>query len=110
MEQRLEVRTTRARGHGDRRFARAQQHGTEPVAAAGGEEPDGGGGVDREVTLLAVRGAEVEAGRLVDEQPRFELTVGDRLSHMRYLHASCHVPIDAPSVITRLVLTSLAEL
>ena len=55
----------------------------EPVARPGGEEADGGGGGEREVALLAVGGAEVEAGRAVDDHPGLELAVDDRLAHVR---------------------------
>ena len=47
-----------------------EQHRAEAVAGAGGEEPDGRGGRDGQVALLAQRGAEVEAGRQVDERAR----------------------------------------
>jgi hypothetical protein len=75
------------------------EHRPEPVPLPGRQEADGGGGEQGEVALLAVGGAEVEARRAVDEQPRLELPVDDGLSHVRHGRARGQVPIHAPHVV-----------
>jgi hypothetical protein len=63
-------------------------HGSEPVAAADGEVADRGQAGDGQVALLAVGGAEVQAGRQVDDRPGLQLAVGDRLADVRHLGAA----------------------
>ena len=82
----------------------------DPVAATAREVRDGGERGDREVALLAGRGAEVEAGRKVHEHPRLQLAVGHGLAHMRLAGAGGDRPVDAPHVVAGLVGAGLAQL
>ena len=82
----------------------------DPVAAAPREVRDGGERGDGEVALLARGGAEVEAGREVDEHPRLQLAVGDGLAHVRLGGAGGDRPVDAPHVVAGLVGAGLAGL
>ena len=84
--------------------------GAEPVAAVHGEVADGGEAGDGEVALLAVGGAEVEAGRQVDHRPRLQLAVGDRLAHVRHLGARGDRPVHPPDVVARVVRARVAGL
>ena len=54
------------------------------VPCPAGEKPDRSDHREREVTLFELRGAEVEAGRAIDHDPRLELTVGDRVADVRH--------------------------
>ena len=87
-----------------------EHDGTDAVRSAQGQEPDRAHRDEREVSLLALRGAEVEAGRPVDDDPRLELAVGDRVAHVRDVGAGGEVPVDAPDVVTDDVLASFARL
>src|SRR5690606_16817592 len=80
----------------------------DPVAAPAGEEPDTGRGGQCQVPLLAGRGSEVEAGRAVDDQPRLELTIRDRLADVGVLHPGGDVPVDAADVVAGAVGAGLA--
>ena len=84
--------------------------GAEPVAAVHGEVADGGEPGDGQVALLAVGGAEVEARREVDDRPRLQLAVGDRLAHVRHLGARGHRPVHPPDVVARVVGARVAGL
>ncbi len=86
------------------------EHRAEPVADASSEEPDRRDCLQREVALFDLGGAEVEAGRLVDADPRLELAIGDRFADVRLLGAGRDVPVDAPHVVTGLICPRLAEL
>ena len=96
--------TTWGRGRGP------GEHRPEAVAGAGGEEADGRQGDDRQVALLELRGAEVEAGRLVDQDPGLQLAIGDGLADVRLLGAGGDVPVDAAHVVAGLVRPGLAQL
>ena len=85
MENGLQVHAPAQRGHDDGLRAWAQQHRAEAIAVPRREEADGRRRVQDEVALR-IGGAEVEAGGLVDEQPRLELAIGDGVAHVRRLH------------------------
>ena len=84
--------------------------GAEPVAAVHGEVPDRGEPGDRQVALLAVGGAEVEAGREVDDRPGLQLAVGDRLADVRHLGAGGDRPVHPPDVVPGVVRAGVAGL
>ncbi len=94
-------------GHADQRVAGRHQ-GADPVAAAPGEVGDGGRGGDGQVALLAHGGAEVEARRQVDGQPRLQLAVGDGLADVRHGRAGGDRPVHPAHVVTGLVGAGLA--
>ena len=75
--------------------------GGDPVAVADGEEGEGGRRGQGQVALLAVGGAEVEAGGAVDHQPGLQLPVGDGGPHVGDAGAGGEVPVHAADVVAR---------
>ena len=93
-----------------RAISSVADHGADPVAAAGGQEPDGSGGGHRQLRLVHVRGAEAEARRTVGDHPALQLAVGDGVTDVQTLTAGTHVPVDATYVVAGLVATRLTGL
>jgi len=85
-------------------------HRAETVADLGGEKADRGSSGQREVAFFHTGRAEVEARRLVDEDPRLEFAVGDGDAHVGSLRARRHVPIDAANVVAGHIGARLARL
>ena len=88
----------------------AEHEGADAVARPAGEEADRSDHRERKVALLELRGAEVEAGRTVDHDPRLELAVGDGVADVRDHRARGDRPVHSPDVVTHLVLTALTRL
>ena len=109
VQQRLEVALAATRRE-HALAARFEQHRTQPVAGVVREEPDRGGSSQGQVGLLAIGGAEVDAGGAVDDDPALELAVGDGGSDVGLLHARSDVPVDAADVVARDVGAGLTEL
>ena len=64
----------------------------------------------REVALFHSCGPEVEARRLVDDDPRLEFAISDSDAHVGCLRPGGHVPIDTAHVVARHVRTRFAGL
>ena len=73
-------------------------------------KPTAAAAASGQVALGALGGAELEAGRQVDEQPGLELAVGDRLPDVRCAESGGDVPVDAADVVAGLVEAGLARL
>jgi hypothetical protein len=84
--------------------------GAEAVAAAVGEEGEGGGRGHGQVALLLAGGAEVEAGAGVHDEPRLELAVGDRRADVGRVGAGGEVPVHVADVVARCVEAAVAGL
>ena len=78
-------------------------HGADAVAAPRGQHADAGAGREHHVALLLLRGAEVEAGAAVDDQPALELAIGDGFAEVGDAGAGRDVPVDVPDVVAGLV-------
>jgi hypothetical protein len=87
-------------GHGARPYAgRPEDVGTEPIAAALCQPPDGNRGGRGQVALLHGRRAEVHTRRGVDERPGLQLTVGDDVTDVHLGGAGRDVPVDVSGVV-----------
>src|SRR5205085_10935595 len=82
---------------------RPRRKDAEAVATADGERPERRDGAEDDVALLAERGAEVQAGRAVGDDPCLQLAVGLGLAHPYARGACAEVPVDEASVVTGLV-------
>src|SRR5947209_16295141 len=82
----------------------------DPVPAASGQVRYGGTGRYRELTLVAVRSAEIQTGRQVDSQPGLQFPVGDGIANMRFGGASGDRPVHPADVVTGLVVPRLPRL
>ena len=102
------VATAARRAHLGRRHRRSSTAATR-LPGLRGEEPERGRGREREVALLAARGAEVEARGAVDDEPGLELAVGDRVAHVGRVRPGRQAPVDAAHVVARLVQPGVAR-
>ena len=85
-----------------------EDDGGDPVAGPGGDEPEGGDDREREVALLVLGGAVVEAGAAVDDEPGLELAIGDGRPHLHVAGPGCEVPVDAAHVVAGFVPAAVA--
>jgi len=81
-----------------------------PIAAAHRQVHDRGDRGEHEFALLGERGAEVDARRQVDDQPRLQFAVGDGLPHVRDRGSRGDRPIHAANVVAGHVLPRLPRL
>ena len=84
-------------------------HRAHAVSGAGGQEADPGCGGQRQVALLPLRRAEVEAGGTVGDDPRFEFPIGDRLTDVGLGGSSGDRPVDPSNVVARRVDAGLSR-
>ncbi len=82
----------------------------EAVTSAAVEKGDRRSRRHRQVTLLADRGAKVQAGRHVDHQPGLQFPVGDHLPDMRMGGARGDRPVHPADVVAGLILARLPRL
>ena len=68
------------------------------------------GSGDDQVALLASGGPEVETCGQVDDEPRLELTICDRLTHVWVRRPCCDGPVHLPHVVARLILAGISRL
>jgi hypothetical protein len=61
------------------------EDGADAVPVAVGEEAGSGGGRQCQLAVLGARRPEVEPRRALDDQPRRQLALGDRLADVRLL-------------------------
>ena len=80
------------------------------VAGAGGQEPDGSDRGEGEVALATGRGAELHGGRSVDQDPRLQLPVGDRVPDVDGPAAGRQRPVDVANLVAPLVQTGVTGL
>ena len=106
-EQRHQVRAAGARPHPFGRLA-AGDEPADAIAAPRDEEADCGCRGESRVPLLLACRPERHRPAHVDHQRGFELSVGDRVPHVRFERARRHVPVDASHVVARLVDPSFA--
>src|SRR5205814_4070446 len=85
-------------------------HCAEPVADLCREKANSSCRGQREVALFHSCGSEVEARRLVDDDPRLEFAISDSDAHVRCLRPGGHVPIDTAHVVARHARTRCAGL
>src|SRR5947209_1055277 len=83
-------------------LAAGDEH-AEAVAAAAGEHAEGCQRCENYLALLPTGGAEVEAGRAVDDDEGVQLAVGLRRADVRLERTGREAPVDAARVVTRFV-------
>ena len=87
----------------------AVEQGADAVAVAREQARQHGDELARDGALGEAVGAEVDARREVDQEPRRELAVLGELAHVRRLQPRGDVPVDVADVVVVLVLAQVGE-
>jgi hypothetical protein len=87
----------------------AVEEGADAVAVAREQARQHGDELARDGALGEAVGAEVDARREVDQEPRRELAVLGELAHVRRLQPRRDVPVDVADVVVVLVLAQVGE-
>src|SRR2546425_1065658 len=88
---------------------RAIHRGAHAVPVSREKPGEDTGEVDEQVTLAAVRGAEVDRRREIEEELRRDLAVLEEIADVRRVEPRGDVPVDVPYVVAERVLAGVRE-